>query len=86
VPPRAQQVERLHERHAGLEQRGELLVELQELAGRQCTAARELHRPARDAPARAQREDVQATLFEVVPQPGFALGRVHAFDDLAGRA
>ena len=35
------------------------------------------------APLRLEREDVQPLLLELVAQPGFAVGDVHAFDDLA---
>ena len=81
-----QQVERLDQRHAGLEQRRQLLVEDQELAGgdpRRAAAAAATERRA--IRARWMREDEQALLLELVPQPRFAVGDVDAFDDLAAR-
>ena len=83
VTRRLQQVERLHQRHAGLEQRRQLLVEDQELAGGDALALRQPQRDAGDGALGLQREDEQPLLLELVAQPGFALGDVDAFDDLA---
>ncbi len=37
------------------------------------------------APGPLQPEDVQALFLELAPEPRFAVGDVHAFDDLAAR-
>ena len=80
---RAQDVERLHERHAGLEQRGQLLVEHQELVARDLAALTE--GKAAEAEPRPQRKDVQSFVLELPAKGGFALGDVNALDDLARR-
>ena len=85
LDPAPQQVERLHERHAGLEQRRQLLVEHEELAGRDPPRSAEPQRHAGHRAFRLQRQDVEALLLEVVAQPGFAVGRVDALDDLTAR-
>ena len=81
----AQQVERLHERHARLEQRRQLLVEDEELARADAPAPRQPEREPAEAPLRLEREDVQALLLELVAQARLAVGDVDALDDLAGR-
>ena len=77
-----QDVERLHERHAGLEQRRQFLIEDQELVPRDLRPPAAEREPAQAAPG-AQREHVQPLVLQLVPEVGFALGDVHALDDLA---
>ena len=79
-----QDVQRLHQRHAGLEQRGELLVEDQELVTADPRAP-PAEREAAPPPPLAERKDVQPFLLELAPQGGFALGDVDTLDDLARR-
>src|SRR4029079_15634968 len=78
----AQDVERLHQGHSGLEQRRELLIKDQELARRNSVATRKLEgtegRPSRPLNA----ADVQALLFEFAPEARFVFGDVDPFDDL----
>ena len=78
-----QEIERLHERHPGLEQRRQFLIEDQELAHVDPGRLRQVNRQASDRALRLQRQNVQALLFQLVAQPGFVLRRVDAFDDLA---
>ena len=79
---RAQNVQRLHQRHAGLEQRGQFLVEHQEFVSRDLSALAEREV---EAQARLQRKDVQSFVLQLAPEGGFALGHVNALDDLTGR-
>ena len=82
---RAQNVERLHERHAGLEQRRQLLVEHEELVPGDFRAPlTERNAAEAEAAARAQRENVQAFLLELAAKVRFALRDVDPLDDLAG--
>ena len=46
-------------------------------------ALRQLQRDAGDGVLGLEREDEQPLLLELVAQPGFAVGDVHAFDDFA---
>ena len=81
---RPQQIERLHQRHAGLQQRGELLIEDQKLVFRNPPA---LWKPldAAEQASLAQRQHMQTLILELVPEPRLALRRVRALDDLARR-
>ena len=81
-----QDVERLDQRHAGLEQRRQLLVEDQELAGRD-TARRvgSRSRPNAAPAGPLNAEDVEALFLELLPEPRLGVGGVDAFDDLAAR-
>ena len=84
----AQDVERLHERHARLEQRRQLLVEDEELAAGDLAPVRQ--RRQVDARQRAasgllDREDEKSLLLELAAQTRLAIGDVDAFDDLAAR-
>ena len=54
-----QQIERLHERHAGLEQRRQLLVEDEELARRNPPLLRQAEATAGNRALRLEREDVE---------------------------
>ena len=85
LDPAPQQVERLHERHPGFEQRGELLVENEEIVGRDSPRTAELERDAGHRALRLQRQDVEALVLEVVAEPGFVLSRVDALYDLTAR-
>ena len=82
----AQDVERLHERQARLEQRGQLLVEDQELA--RADPAPPVDGQTEAAKAEAAPPDgqhVQPLLFELAAQPRLVLGDVGALGDLARR-
>ena len=81
----AQDVERLRQRHAGLQQRRQLLVEEQQLLARHAPAAeRRQRRQARQRQPslRPRREDEVALPLELTPQPGLVVGDVDALDDL----
>ena len=78
-----QQIEGLHERHARLEQRGQLLVEDEELARRNALRLRQLERQAADRALLLQGQDEQALLLELVAQPCLAVGGIDALDDLS---
>ena len=80
---RLQEIQRLDERHAGLEQRRQLLIENEKLGRRDRRPARQPHGYPGDRSLRLEREDVKPLLFELVAQPGFCLGDVHALDDFA---
>jgi hypothetical protein len=86
----AQDVERLDERHAGLEQRRQLLVEDEELAGRHLPPLRQRRQAdagQRAPPGLLNGQDVEALLLELAAKTRLAIGDVDAFDDLAaGRA
>ena len=76
-----QQVERLHERHTGLQQRRQLLVEHQEFARVDPFALRQLQRDARDGVLGLKRQDEQPLLLELMPQTGLVVGDIDAFHD-----
>ena len=81
--PAAQDVERLDERHAGLEQRRELLIEDEELPGRHPRARRQRDPAERGAPGPLNAEDVKPLFLELLPEPRLGVGGVDALDDLA---
>jgi len=56
----------LHQRHAGLEQRRQLLIEDQELARGDALAVRQLQRDPGDGVPGLQREDEQPLLLKLV--------------------
>ncbi len=85
LDPLPEEIERLNERHPGLEQRRQLLVENQKLGRRDRRPPRQPHGQSRDRSLRLEREDVEPFLLELVAQPGFCFGDVHALDDLAAR-
>src|SRR5262249_31499188 len=58
-----QQIERLYERHAGLEQRRQFLVEDEELGRRDAPFARQVERHAGNRALWLQRENVEALLL-----------------------
>ena len=78
----AQDVERLHQRHAGLEQRRQLLVEDQELVP--LDGAPPQRQPRHRAP-RGQRQDVESLVLELATQGSLARRNVDALDDLPSR-
>ena len=78
-----EQVERLHERHARLQQRGQFLVEDQELAGVDVVPMRQVQRQAANRALGLEREDIEPFLLELVAQPGFGVGNIDAFDNFA---
>ena len=79
----AQQVERLHQGHAGLEQRRQLLIELEEVALTDRPTPPERRRQAAQEPAGPERQDEQAPLLEIAAQMRLALGGMDGLDDLA---
>ncbi len=81
--PLPEEIQRLNERHPGLEERRQLLIENQKLGRRDRRPARQPHGQSRDRSLRLEREDVETFLVELVAQPGFCLGGVHALDDFA---
>jgi hypothetical protein len=74
--PLPKDVERLHERQSRLEQRGQLLVEDEELGRGYAAAARHAQPDARepDAPRAMDRQQVQALLLQLVPEAGLVFG------------
>jgi hypothetical protein len=78
----AKNVERLHQRHAGLEQRRELLVVDEEFLVPDLALASAEAAESWNPASPLKREDVQAFLFQLPSQSGFTLGDVDAFDDL----
>ena len=80
--PLPENVEGLHQRHAGLEQGRQLLVEDEELPGRNARAPRHLQGAERHVAGALDGQHVQPFFLEFVPQPRFALRGVDAFDDL----
>jgi len=81
-----QDIERLHERHAGFEQSGQLLIEDQEFLRPYASASPATDRQARKAAAPLQREDDQPLFVELAPKAGLVLGDINAFaDNAAGR-
>src|SRR4029079_9991327 len=82
-----QDVERLHQRQARLEERGELLVEDQELRNLDVAASGEAELEAAnlDASLAMHREEEEALFFELRPQACLALGDVRRLHDLATR-
>ena len=84
--PAAKDVERLHQRHPGLEQRGQLLVEHQELTRGDPRSRRQRQRADRQPPRTLDREDVQTLFLEFATQPVFVVGDVDALDDLPTRS
>src|SRR5690242_8839521 len=84
VQARSKNIERLHERHAGFEQRRQFLVEDKEfVAG--YLAALAADGEAGKAEPRLECKDVQALVLELAPEGGFALGDVDALDNLTRR-
>jgi hypothetical protein len=81
----AQQIQRLHERHACLQQRGELLVELEEITGTDASAAAESRRQPGQQSGRPDRQDEHPLLFEVAAELRLVLSGVDAVDELASR-
>ena len=82
----AQQIERLHQRHAGLQQRRQLLVELEEVAGPDAPTADQAGRQRRQDAGGPDRQEEQALLLELAAELRLALGGVDAVDELARRA
>ncbi len=80
----AQQIYRLHQRHSGLQQRGEFLVKDEKFVPGDFPALQKDAAAAQDV-ALAQRQDVQALVLEIMAKARFAFRRVGAFDDLASR-
>ena len=81
--PPAQDVERLDERHPGLEQRGELLIEDEELPGGHPRTGRQ-PKPADGRPAGSlNAEDVEPLFLELLPEPRLGVGGVDPLDNLA---
>ena len=76
-----QQIYRLHQRHSGLEQRREFLVEDEKFVMGDLSALRK-EAAAGERGSLSERKDVQPLRFEVVAQARFVLGRVGSFDDL----
>jgi hypothetical protein len=83
--PLAQNVERLDERHARFEQRGQLLIEDEELLPGDAAARAEGKRQARQAGPPLERKDVQPLFFQLLPQARLAVGDVDPLDDVAAR-
>ena len=80
-----QDFERLDQRHARLQQRRELLVEHEELAGRYPAPAREAEVGQAEGSRALNGEDIQPFLLELPAKPRFVVGDVNAFDDVAAR-
>ena len=80
-----QQIYRLHQRHSGLQQRREFLVEDEKFVMGDLSPLRERGATPASALRLSEREDVQPLRFEVVAQARFVVGRVGAFDDFARR-
>ena len=81
----AQDVERLRQRHAGLQQRRQLLVEQQQFLARHAAAAqRRQGRQAgqRERTLRPGGEDEVALPLQLTPQSDLVVGDVDALDDL----
>ncbi len=78
----AQDVERLDQRHAGLEQRGQFLVEDEELVELDASAPRR-GEAGQAAARRAHVEDEEPLLLELAPERRLAVGGVHALGHLA---
>jgi hypothetical protein len=82
-----EQIERLHQRHAGLEQGGQFLIEDQKLARRHAATPRHRQPEPGKGALGLQGENVEAFFFELVAQPRLAVGDVDPLDNLAaGRA
>ena len=79
----AEDVQRLHERQPGLEQRGQLLIEDEEIRVRNLAAPRHGHPHAAQADAATDREQIEPFLLEFVTQLRFAFGAVRRFSDVA---
>jgi hypothetical protein len=75
---------RLDQRHAGLEQRRQFLVEHEKLARRNPLAPRHGQREPGKQVRRLQRDDAQPFLLEIVPQRRLGVGHMELFDDFAG--
>ena len=71
------------QRHPGLEQRRELLVEDQKLLPGDSTAARPQRGEPGEHTPRLKRKDIKALFLKVPAQPGLTVGDVDAFDYLA---
>src|SRR4051794_3563741 len=79
----AQDVQRLHQRHPGLEQGGQFLVEDEEFAGGNPGARGELETAEHGAAGALDRENVEAFFFELLPEPGLRLSGIDALDNLS---
>ncbi len=82
--PHAENIEGLDQRHAGLEQRRQLLVEHQKLVAGNLVAP-PLQAKAAEPATRSERQDVQPFVFQLAAKRDFALGDVDALDDFARR-
>ena len=81
-----QDVERLDQGHAGFEQRGQFLVEHQELAGGNAAADAASGNASDPMPRRGRSdEDADPLLLEFVAQVRFAVGDMELLDDLTVR-
>src|SRR5438128_1713198 len=78
-----QEVERLNERHAGLQQRRQFLVEYQKLALGHRRPLRQSERQPADRTLGLEGEDEQPFFVEIVAQSRLAVGRKHPFGDFA---
>ncbi len=81
----AEQVERLDQWHARLEERRELLVEFQKTRRADAPTPADAWQEPRQQPHGPHRQDQQALLFQLAPKLSFALGDVDAVDELAPR-
>ena len=79
LPP--QQIYRLHQRHPGLEERREFLVEDEKLVMGDLSPLRE-EAATGERCSLSERKDVQTLRFEIMAQARFVLSRVGSFDDL----
>ena len=76
-----QQIYRLHQRHSGLQQRREFLVEDEKFVVGNFAALRKQAAAGQRA-SLSKRKHVKPLRFEVVAQARFVFGRVGPFDDL----
>ena len=80
---RPQDIERLHQGHAGLQQRRQFLVEYEEfVTGNLAPAAERQTRPGEPG---LQGEDVETFALELSAKRSLALGDVHALNDFTRR-
>ena len=83
--PATQDLERLDQGHARLQQRGQLLIEHEELARGDPTAPGEAQIRQAERAGPLDGEDVKPLFLELPPKPRFVVGDVNAFNDLAAR-
>ena len=81
--PAAQNVQRLDERHARLEQRRELLIEDEEFPGGHPRTSRQPKTADGRPPGPLNAEDVEPLFLELPPEQRLGIGGVDALDDLA---